>query len=94
MKVKTKLDLNVSMGNVCIDGTSCQGYMSYGTRYKDLVKVFGEPQGTDSRDSKTRVVWAGKINGLVFIPTLERFILNIKNGKRSSRDFAPPAWIP
>jgi len=37
-----------------------------GTRYADIVTVFGEPQFGESPDGKMKVEWVGKINGLVF----------------------------
>ena len=66
MKVKATVDLNVSMGGVSHDGTGCQGYLPEGTRYRDIVCVFGQPQLGKSPDGKIQVEWIGKINGLVF----------------------------
>ena len=66
MKVKIELDLNVTMGGVSHDGTGCQGYLQEGTRYSDVIRVFGEPQLGKSLDGKIKAEWIGKINGLVF----------------------------
>jgi hypothetical protein len=66
MKVKVELDLKVEMGGVSHSGTGLQGYLPEGTRYEDIVRVFGEPQFSASPDSKTKVEWGGRINGLVF----------------------------
>ena len=66
MKVQVTLDLNVTMGDVSHDGTGCQGYLPEGTRYEDIVRVFGEPQLGASLDGKIKAEWVGRINGLVF----------------------------
>lgn len=66
MKVKTTLNLNISMGGVSHDGTGCQGYLPEGTRYEDIVRVFGGPQLGKSPDGKIKAEWIGRINGLVF----------------------------
>jgi len=66
MKVNATLDLNVTMGDVSHDGTGCQGYLPEGTRYEDIVRVFGKPQLGDSLDGKIKAEWVGRINGLVF----------------------------
>lgn len=66
MKVKASIDLNVIMGNASTDGTGCQGYLPEGTRYEDVVRVFGRPQFGKSPDGKIKAEWVGKINGLVF----------------------------
>ena len=66
MKVKTELDLKVEMGGVSHNGTGCQGYLPEGTRYEDVVRVFGGPQLGKSPDGKIKVEWVGRINGLVF----------------------------
>jgi hypothetical protein len=42
------------------------GYMPDGTKYDDLVKVFGEPDTDFESDSKIKAEWRGKINGEVF----------------------------
>ena len=44
----------------------CQGYLPEGTRYEDIVRVFGGPQIGMSPDGKTKAEWVGRINGLVF----------------------------
>ena len=66
MKVRATLDLNVTMGGVSHDGTGCQGYLPEGTRYEDIVRVFGGPQLGASPDGKIKAEWVGRINGLVF----------------------------
>ena len=66
MKVRATIDINVSMGGVAHDGTGCQGYLPEGTRYEDIVRVFGQPQLGKSPDGKIKVEWVGRINGLVF----------------------------
>lgn len=66
MKVKAELDLKVEMGGVLHDGTGCQGYLPEGTRYEDIVRVFGAPQLGASPDNKIKAEWVGRINGLVF----------------------------
>ena len=66
MKVKTELDLKVEMGGVSHDNTGCQGYLPEGTRYEDIVRVFGVPQLGKSPDGKIKAEWVGRINGLVF----------------------------
>ncbi|MDO8568744.1 MAG: hypothetical protein Q7R57_08530, partial [Dehalococcoidales bacterium] len=66
MKVKAEIDLKVEMGGVSRDGTGLQGYLPEGTRYEDIVRVFGKPQFNASPDSKVKVEWVGRINGLVF----------------------------
>ena len=66
MKVKMTLDIKVTMGGVSHDGTGLQGYLPEGTRYEDIVRVFGDPQFGKSPDGKIKVEWVGQINGLVF----------------------------
>jgi len=66
MKVKIELDLEVQMGVGSPDGTGCQGYMSEGTTYEELVRVFGDAQITSSIDGKIQAEWFGRINGLQF----------------------------
>lgn len=66
MKVKAELDLKVEMGGVSHVGTGCQGYLPEGTRYEDIVRVFGQPQLGKSLDGKIKAEWVGRINGLVF----------------------------
>lgn len=66
MKVKAELDLVVEMGGVSHNGTGCQGYLPEGTRYEDIVRVFGAPQLGASPDGKIKAEWVGRINGLVF----------------------------
>lgn len=66
MNVKVELDLKVEMGGVSHDGTGCQGYLPEGTRYEEIVRVFGRPQFGNSPDGKIKAEWVGRINGLVF----------------------------
>jgi hypothetical protein len=66
MKVKAELDLTVQMGGVSHIGTGLQGYLPEGTRYEDIVRVFGQPQFGKSPDGKIKAEWIGRINGLVF----------------------------
>jgi hypothetical protein len=66
MKVKAEIELKVEMGGVSHDGTGCQGYLPEGTRYEDIVRVFGGPQLGASLDGKIKAEWVGRINGLVF----------------------------
>ncbi|MDO8489452.1 MAG: hypothetical protein Q7S42_05020 [Candidatus Omnitrophota bacterium] len=66
MKVSATIDINVLMGGVSHEGTGCQGYLPEGTRYEDIVRVFGGPQIGKSLDGKTKAEWVGAINGLVF----------------------------
>ncbi|HOW42329.1 MAG TPA: hypothetical protein PLF03_01550 [Candidatus Omnitrophota bacterium] len=54
MKVKAELDLKVEMGGVSHDGTGCQGYLPKGTRYEEIVRVFGQPQLGKSLDGKIK----------------------------------------
>lgn len=64
--VNLNLEIAVKMGRFDRDHSGCVGYFPDGTTYKDLVKVFGEPQVTNARDGKTQVEWIGKINGMAF----------------------------
>ena len=66
MKVKVELDLKVEMGGVSHDNTGCQGYLPEGTRYEDIIRVFGGHQLGKSQDGKIKAEWVGRINGLVF----------------------------
>ena len=66
MKVRAEIDLRVAMGGISHDGTGCQGYLPEGTRYEDIVRVFGGPQLGMSQDGKIKAEWVGRINGLVF----------------------------
>jgi len=66
MKVKAEIELKVDMGGVSHDGTGCQGYLPEGTRYEDIIRVFGGPQLGASLDGKIKAEWVGRINGLVF----------------------------
>jgi hypothetical protein len=62
MKIKS----TVVMGYHDVAETSFQGYMPEGTRYEDIIRIFGEPQRGVSRDGKIKAEWIGKINGIVF----------------------------
>ncbi|MBL8012695.1 MAG: hypothetical protein JNN05_02495 [Candidatus Omnitrophica bacterium] len=66
MKIQATIDIDVVMGGVSHDRTGLQGYLPEGTRYEDIVQVFGEPQFGKSLDGKIQVEWVGRINGLVF----------------------------
>jgi hypothetical protein len=66
MKVKAEIDLKVEMGGASHDGSGCQGYLPEGTRYEDIVRVFGGPQLGASQDGKIKAEWVGRINGLTF----------------------------
>lgn len=66
MKVKAEIELTVEMGGVSHDGTGLEGYLPDGTRYENIVRVFGAPQMGKSLDGKTKAEWIGRINGLVF----------------------------
>jgi len=66
MKAKIELDLNVTMGGISHDGTGCQGYLPEGTRYEEIVRVFGGHQLDKSPNGKIKAEWIGRINGLVF----------------------------
>ena len=72
VNVKLEIPITVEMGTCDIKGTSLQRYLPRGTRYKDIVRIFGNPQlnwkGTKDfyRAGKTHLEWIGKINGLVF----------------------------
>jgi hypothetical protein len=66
MKVKAEIELKVDMGGVSHDGIGCQGYLPEGTRYEDIIRVFGGPQLGASLDGKIKAQWVGRINGLVF----------------------------
>ena len=66
MQITLKLEVNLAMGKAKTFGTSLSGYMPAGTYYKDLVRVFGEPQAGRSGDGKIQVEWYGHINGQVF----------------------------
>lgn len=66
MKVRAMIDIDVAMGDVSHDGTGFQGYLPEGTRYEEIVRVFGKPQFGVSLDGKIKAEWVGRINGLVF----------------------------
>ena len=66
MNITIKVEAKLALGQGDIYATALMGYMPAGTYYKDLVRVFGEPQSGRSRDGKIQVQWHGCINGLVF----------------------------
>ena len=66
MKVQCELDIKVAMGGANHNGTGLQAYLPDGTRYRDIVKAFGKPQSGLSPDSKIKVEWIGRVNGIVF----------------------------
>ena len=66
MIVRAEIDIIVSMGGVSHDGTGFQGYLPEGSRYEDIVRVFGQPQFGESLDQKIKCEWVGKVCGLVF----------------------------
>ena len=65
-KMKVTLDAEVQVGGSRPRGTGCIGYMPEGTRYEDLVRVFGEPLAGLSPDGKVKAEWYGRISGLEF----------------------------
>jgi len=66
MKTNIEIEIEVKMGQANLTGTGLGGYMPDGTTYKQLVKVFGKPQHTESGDDKVQAEWTGRINGLDF----------------------------
>ncbi len=66
MKIRATLDIEVAMGGVSHNGTGLQGYLPYGTRYEEIVRVFGSPQQRNSLDGKIKLEWVGRICGLIF----------------------------
>jgi len=66
MDITITVEAKLEMGQGNIYGTALMGYMPAGTYYKDLVRVFGEPQSGRSPDGKIQVEWYGHINGQVF----------------------------
>ena len=68
VKIDVEIDVQMGLGSAYCEmvGTSLQGQFPEGTRYKDLVKVFGEPQLGESIDGKIQIEWVGKINGAIF----------------------------
>ena len=66
MVITIKVEAKLEMWQGDTYGTALMGYMPSGTYYKDLVRVFGEPQMGPSPDGKIKVEWYGRINGLVF----------------------------
>lgn len=65
-QMKITLDAELTIGGIPARGTGCMGYMPDGTRYKDLVRVFGMPLAGLSPDGKIKAEWYGRINGLDF----------------------------
>ena len=68
------LKLFESLRKVKLNEISLQGYMPAGVTYDDIVKVFGEPNGTGD-GYKIDVKWEGNINGKKFT------IYNYKTGR-------------
>ncbi len=68
VNIDVVLDVRMGIGSAFCEmfETSQQGRFPEGTRYKDLVKIFGEPQFGESIDGKIQVEWVGKINGSIF----------------------------
>lgn len=66
IKAKVELEIQVIMQEEYKAGTSLQGYLPKGTTYKEIVRVFGEPQEKGKGISKNQVKWIGAINGLIF----------------------------
>lgn len=67
MKVTVEMDIEVVMGHPASrTGTGLQGYLPKGTRYEEIVAVFGAPQLGESDDHKVKAEWYGILNGLVF----------------------------
>ena len=60
-------------GNTNSTGTSLKGYLPDGTKYADVVRVFGNPNAKGD-DYKTDAEWRGQINGNPFT------IYNYKTG--------------
>lgn len=65
-KMKVTLEAEVQLGGNRPRGTGCIGYMPEGTRYEDLVRVFGTPLAGLSPDGKVKAEWYGRISGLEF----------------------------
>ena len=61
-------------GQVNSTGTSLQGYLPGGTKYGDVVRIFGNPNARGD-GYKTDAEWRGQINGNPFT------IYNYKTGK-------------
>jgi len=66
MKANITLDLEVRMGGTKPVGTGLIGYFPAGTKYGELVRVFGQPQRGESPDGKIKAEWNGIINGFEF----------------------------
>ena|SRR3989338_4420942 len=66
MKIQATIDIDVVMEGAQPDGTGLQGCLPEGTRYEDVIRVFGLPQLGKSLDGKINAEWVGRINGLVF----------------------------
>ena len=60
-------------GKINSTGTSLKGYLPDGTKYADVVRVFGSPNAKGD-DYKTDAEWRGQINGNPFT------IYNYKTG--------------
>ena len=68
VSINVALDVRMGIGSAFCEmfETSQQGRFPEGTRYKNLLKVFGEPQFEGFIDEEIQVEWVGKINGLIF----------------------------
>jgi len=88
--VKTQLAVSVDMGEVDTNGTSLQGYLPDGTGYRDVVRVFGKSQRGKTGDNKIGVLWAGRINGLVFTIYDYRSCID----PRKNMDWHIGGWVP
>ncbi|MCX5784616.1 MAG: hypothetical protein NTX59_02910 [Elusimicrobia bacterium] len=66
MNITITLETKLEMGVRKDRGTGCMGYMPDGTRYDDLLLVFGQPQAGLSSDGKIKAEWYGRINGMPF----------------------------
>ena len=53
-----------NIGDAEIVGTSFVGEFPKGTKYTDIVEVFGEPSYI--KDDKVKVEWRGRIDGMIF----------------------------
>lgn len=66
--------MKVEMTKVDLKGTYLQGYFPDKTKYADLVKVFGQPNG-ELKGIDVDAEWWGRIDGQVFA------IYNYKTGR-------------
>ena len=67
MRIETGINILVEMGDFNVNGTGYQGYLPKDVSYENVVRVFGDPKdNSESLDGKVKVLWIGKVNGLVF----------------------------